>query len=535
MTPTPSIASDARKLKNNTDAKPDQKTLDEIRRNNHGAAEGFFEKFFKDLPLTGPVTDHFGPSRCRFISRLPETQEEPDVQDTTYHFLFPSTAEYTWSKVRAIGLQLHAGYDHDHDSGFAQLYEYAQQVFRSQPTRLFLHGIYIFGLSMELWVFDRAGMYSCHPFSLSDDQRRAAPIFDTYARMSDTELGMNPILHSDTTGTYILAKEEGKPDQGPSKFYLEDEPIVFPGTIVSEGPTCYRARISTSAKPEFVVKLLWRSQARRSEESMLRLVKERKVSGVIQMYSHQQVDTISNLRRGLTFAPLEGGSATTSTTKKSTFTNLTLNCLVVSPLGRPLSRFHSMEEFLRSFRAAVAGYRSLHLDGKVLHRDISPYNIIIAEMKKEREPWGVLIDLDLSMELAVGPARPGEIMGTKAFMAISVMKRRQRTYRQDLESFLYVLLWIAICGGDRKLPSDSRLQRWMIGNWNELAQKKSEDMKDENFAAILGEFKPQFRGLEGLAYSLRDALFCEGPENGDEGAEELYSAFFSAIDEALTL
>jgi len=85
------------------------------------------------------------------------------------------------------------------------------------------------------------------------------------------------------------------------------------------------------------------------------------------------------------------------------------------------------------------------------------------------------------------------------------------------------------------LPSDSRLQCWLAGNWDELAQKKSEDMKDENFAAILGEFKPQFRGLEGLAYSLRDALFCEGPENEDEGAEELYSAFFSAIDEALIL
>ncbi|KAI8664620.1 Non-specific serine/threonine protein kinase [Fusarium keratoplasticum] len=486
MTTTHPIANGAPKHEEDPQTIIDQKSLDEISRHNHEVAEGFFE----------------------------------------------STTEYTWAKVQVIGLELDAEY-YDRDSGLVQLYKYAQQVFRSQPTRLFLHGIYIFGLSMELWVFDRVGMYSCHPFSLSDDQKRAPPIFDTYSRMSDAELGINPLLHLDDTGTYILAKAEGEPDQGPSKFYLEDEPIVSPDTIVSQSPICYRARISTSAKPEFVVKLSWRSRARRSEESMLRLVKERKVRGVIQMYSHQQVDTISNLRRGWTFAAFKGGSANASTTGTTTFTNLTLNCLVVSPLGRPLGRFHSTEEFLRGFRDAVGGYRSLHLDGKVLHRDISPHNIILAEVKREGEPWGVLIDLDLSMELAVGPARPGEIMGTKAFMAIDVMKRRQHKYRQDLESFLYVFLWVAICGGDRKLPADSRLQRWLVGDWSELAQKKKDDMEDENFAAIVAEFTPQFRALEGLAYRLRDIVFSPEAKSGYKEAEEMYSALISAIDDCL--
>jgi serine/threonine protein kinase len=103
--------------------------------------------------------------------------------------------------------------------------------------------------------------------------------------------------------------------------------------------------------------------------------------------------------------------------------------MVVYPLGRPIARFHTVEGFLRGFRDAISGYRSLHLDGKILHRDISPNNIMLAEDKKEGEPWGFLIDLDLSMELAVGPARPGEIIGTKAFMAIDVLKCIPRTYR----------------------------------------------------------------------------------------------------------
>lgn len=130
-------------------------------------------------------------------------------------------------------------------------------------------------------------MYSRRPFSLSDDQQRAEAIFDAFSHMTDAELGINLLLHIDDMGTYILAKEEGEPNQEPSKFYLEDEPIVAPDALVSQRPACYQARISTSAKPEFVVKFSWRSEARRSEESMLRIVKERKVRGVMQLYSHQ--------------------------------------------------------------------------------------------------------------------------------------------------------------------------------------------------------------------------------------------------------
>ncbi|UPK92803.1 hypothetical protein LCI18_003738 [Fusarium solani-melongenae] len=410
MTPTPSL-SDARKLRNNTEPQPDQKTLDEIGRNNHGAAEGFSKSSSKT---------------CLEMAQSMSTLARHDAISSP-----------TYQKTRRSPT-----FGAPHTTSFSPVLLSTAGP-RSGPLDLsFMPGTIT------------TTILALH--SSTSDPQRAAPIFDTYSRMSDAELGINPLLHLDDTGTCILVKEEGEPDQGPSKFYLD--------TIVSQSPICYRGRISTSAKPEFVVKLSWRSEARRSEESMLRLVKERKVCGVIQMYSHQKVDTISNLRRGLTFAAFEGGSANASKTRTTTFTNMTLNCLVVSPLGRPLGRFHSMKEFLRGFRDAIGGYRSLHLDGKVPHRDIPSHNIILAEVKREGEPWGVLIDLDLSMELAVGPARPGEIMGTKAFMAIDVMKRRQHTYRQNFESFLYVFLWIAICGGDRKLPSDSRLQRWLVGD-----------------------------------------------------------------------
>jgi hypothetical protein len=46
---------------------------------------------------------------------------------------------------------------------------HAREVFASQPTRRFLHGFFIRGSFMELWVFDRSGPYSCGRFDIYQD------------------------------------------------------------------------------------------------------------------------------------------------------------------------------------------------------------------------------------------------------------------------------------------------------------------------------------------------------------------------------
>jgi len=51
-------------------------------------------------------------------------------------------------------------------------------------------------------------------------------------------------------------------------------------------------------------------------------------------------------------------------------------CLVTSPAGRPLRKYHSVRELLEMLRDAIRGHRSLLEDGKILHRDISENNII---------------------------------------------------------------------------------------------------------------------------------------------------------------
>ncbi|OBT82162.1 hypothetical protein VE02_10023 [Pseudogymnoascus sp. 03VT05] len=96
-------------------------------------------------------------------------------------------------------------------------------------------------------------------------------------------------------------------------------------------------------------------------------------------------------------------------------------CLVVSPAGRPLHAYRSTKELLEALRDAVRGHKSLLVDGKILHRDISENNIIITEAASKGEPTGRLIDLDLAKELDSVLSGASHRTGTMQFMAIEVL------------------------------------------------------------------------------------------------------------------
>jgi Fungal protein kinase len=74
-----------------------------------------------------------------------------------------------------------------------------------------------------------------------------------------------------------------------------------PSWIMCRGTICYRAKRQDSKRWEFVVKFLWRSDKRRAEGGLLRLAKERNVWGVAQLFGHQDLDRIDDLRQGMEF------------------------------------------------------------------------------------------------------------------------------------------------------------------------------------------------------------------------------------------
>jgi hypothetical protein len=247
---------------------------------------------------------------------------------------------------------------------------------------------------------------------------------------------------------------------------------------------------------------------------MLRLVKENKIWGVVQLVGYQDIESTENLRRGLLlrnprkFTP---GKATSTVSNRSlssncptmdqleankhddqatsaqlrpatgfsargihehtvetsrsrskkcpSFRHKVFRFVVISPVGWPLFEFDNTLHLLEILRDAIKGHRSLYQDGGILHQDISPINIIITSATKDGDPKGMLIDLGMATK---GPPPDNQATGTDQFMAIGVcaayLPRNPHTYRHDLESFLLVFIFVAICPRHTtQLPPASRL------------------------------------------------------------------------------
>ncbi|KND86276.1 hypothetical protein TOPH_09086 [Tolypocladium ophioglossoides CBS 100239] len=450
-------------------------------------------------------------------------------------------------------------------NGLLTLCGHARKVFAGQPTRLFLHGFYLRGSLMELWVFDRSGIYSCDIFDLQTELARLISILRSYRLMTDRDLGRSDIVDNDEAGSYITLEDAAQTSLG--KLYLEDQPIALSEELVGEGTTCYRAKMLGSNRWDYVVKFKWRLARDRPEEELLKLAKEKNVWGVVSLDYHKDVDSIANLRQGLRWGPYRKLLTSKHQTEESEavgvqeqrlprgtkgiveHTEDTNRCLqnriftyvVVSPAERPLRTFKTMLELLQVLRDAVKGHRSLFQDAKILHQDVSAENIIITDGQGEGDPKGILIDLDVAMNLAVGPRTPGEVIGTRAFMAIGVLRSRPHRYRHDLESFLYVFLWTIISNRSENPPRTSKLRQWSRGSFYEIATRKTIDMDKENFRSILEEFTPEFHSLKPLAETLRQILFpledgaiWTGTDSSPEAVNVLYDGIIGAFDEAIT-
>lgn len=213
------------------------------------------------------------------------------------------------------------------------------------------------------------------------------------------------------------------------------------------------------------------------------------------------------------------------------FTELT-HAVIISPtVGKPIAEFTSIQELLEAFCDAiickqdtiyysllhplrclltlVPGHNSLLEDGHILHRDISPNNILIN--KSAVSPKGFLIDLDLAKEIDMNPGPPFKgprtqrRTGTFMFMAIEVLDgRTPHTWRHDLESFLYVLIWICT-------TQDGQLQlskNWSAGKAQDTKYRQMTDMA--MFEELLSNFAPNLCeqvDMPGVVKQMKEVLF----------------------------
>ncbi|KAL1952470.1 hypothetical protein VTO42DRAFT_5291 [Malbranchea cinnamomea] len=129
-------------------------------------------------------------------------------------------------------------------------------------------------------------------------------------------------------------------------------------------------------------------------------------------------------------------------------------------------------------------------------------------------------------------------------MAIEVLLNIDHTYRHDLESFFYVLLWQ--CGRRgwefvRNLedqPRNSLLTQWYTGSYDEIAIAKQGSVDANRFELILAkEFPPEFDCIKPLCRELRGILFPFRNNTIFTGTprdpEVLYGPIIKAFDRAV--
>ncbi|KFY09571.1 hypothetical protein V492_05430 [Pseudogymnoascus sp. VKM F-4246] len=485
------------------------------------------------------------PDASRGSSHIPESESPDDGARLLWAIpaLLVSDVQIRWDHVQVIGQFNHRA-RMSYQDGLLRLCRSAYEVFSCQPTRLFLHGLYIRGSLVELWMFDRSGLYCSEVFDIQKDIIQFAAIIRSYQQMTDQELGKLDMIKTDEGGTYATLDSAETPSLG--KLYLESKPIASSEQLIGTGTTCYRARMPDSKQWDHVVKLKWRWARDRPEDELLKFATEKSVWGVSSLDYYKEVESTSNLRRSMRWgrhrkfagedrgnqrqrheASGNAGDGLAKYTEEtgSFFQNRILAFIVTSPVGRPLHTFCTVLELLQVFGDAI---------------NLTNHSTTMPKSFTKIYPLGILIDLDTAIELDEISEEETGITGTRPFIAIGVLKKERHTYRHDLESFLYVFLWTIITNHTENPPGTCKLRQWSNGSWGELTTRKSLYMDQNSFQGILEEFAVEFESLKPLAeclrrilFPIRDGVIWTGTDESPEAVSELYDRMIGAFERAI--
>ncbi|CAD6499393.1 BgTH12-03510 [Blumeria graminis f. sp. triticale] len=199
--------------------------------------------------------------------------------------------------------------------------------------------------------------------------------------------------------------------------------------------------------------------------------------------------------------------------------------VAISPFGKPISKFDTPLEMIIGLYDAIKAHRSLLLDANILHRDISVNNVLLKHCEDPKDYGGILIDLDLTILFKGGEAQGklGAMTGTIQFMALEILQNSfalpgavvSHSYRHDLESFFYVLLWICIRSRwpDDKSPHAAFLRKWYSGAAEEIYSNKETQMKKGTFGEkVMKRISPEFEDVKILVWTFWNTLFYKDQE-----------------------
>ncbi|KAF8421855.1 hypothetical protein EV426DRAFT_608215 [Tirmania nivea] len=348
---------------------------------------------------------------------------------------------------------------------------------------------------------------------------------------------------------------------------LKELVFLAPG-VVTRGTRIWTGALSTGEA--IAIKYSWSNTKRALEGDLYQLASKKRVIGVATILCCTTYENVlTHLHAGGSPAADSNFTQPQSYKIHMQRQNRVLSRLVLSPTGKPLldSRLSPLQ-VAEGLLAGLIGHASLFFQGGILHRDISPNNIIVIDdslpqLTSVSSPaaasdlfawiWprdtplrGCLIDLDYAIEASAQPSGALDRTGTYPFIAIQILRGQERhRYRHDLESFLYVLLWVCcyptVAGSQNMIssvhpiwPASDPLSQWRDGDELSVTNHKVACVIDSSrmFGLLLERFRPGFEHFKRVAKEMRMTLWrqpgrgnsCKLSEEGkpSEGRGEEY-------------
>ncbi|KZT29130.1 hypothetical protein NEOLEDRAFT_1057310, partial [Neolentinus lepideus HHB14362 ss-1] len=380
------------------------------------------------------------------------------------------------------------------DKGIAQVTEDCRMILENQGDRRFVPSVLMLGYNIELHIFDRAGEVYSEEFDIRTKPQSFLRILTALMFSGKEALGYDPAFTTLPNGTRTITIQ--------GKVYEILERVHHAHGIRGRGTNCWHA---TCDGKHYAIKDCWMDKTRVSTEAdFLTRARNMGVEGVPTLVAED--------------SPLFRGEKDTTETIRPSLQDPTYRTaferrdrrqhrrLVLEPFAIPITFFRSLKELIKGFIDAITAHRDLLNMAGILHRDISLNNIMLIDMP-DGSRKGLLIDLDYAVVYPEPEDKvPGSAArtGTTPFMAHGVLVARGPVRHQphwDLESFLYVLIWICIIysGPNNKRGNidleQSRLGGWSTGSFASIADKKGGAMV-LSFDQILDEFHEYFADLK---------------------------------------
>ncbi|KAF5341104.1 hypothetical protein D9611_005957 [Ephemerocybe angulata] len=378
-----------------------------------------------------------------------------------------------WSNITSVVEVKLGKYKNQITEHAKQLSMYCRQILLQQPNRNFVRFLLITEKEVRLVHFDRSGVYFSPFINFHEDPHTFIRLVVGISTCNEKILGL------DTSVKWKIDKSTGKKISGTVKHFDDDgittvynivmdsRPFIR-ASIRGRGTICYRAINSKTGKA-VVIKDSWRTEGREPESSYLMAAKGLK--GVAQAVSYS-----NNCGETKEYRP-KGAN-------HQHYYNRIKSRVVIEEYGGPLEIFSTRFQLISAIRDAIDGHRKLLLLKKVLHRDVSPRNILLGSTDDIGER-GILIDLDMAVWInrAMSDISKDPRTGAQMWQSIALLRSRAleksdpprpsppHNYLDDLESFYYILCYfLLVYARPGALPSQAALKRFAKTNQHDVDQ-----------------------------------------------------------------